>query len=96
MTAVQLRESQIVKAFVLFALGSIVGGFLAGAILGGLLGVIVAGVGGTLANVQSGAAVLGGLAGVVVSYFIFRTVVLKIIAPKIVAATDLTPGQRAV
>lgn len=79
-----LREVDVVKAFALFAVASVVGGALVGALAGMFLGFFVALTGGSLATVQLGGAILGGVLGLVVSYYFFRTVTLKIIAPKLV------------
>ena len=96
MTNSPISESVFLKAFAVLMLGSMVAGFLAGAIAGFLLGLVLALTGGNMANLQTGAAILGGVAGVVVSYFVFRTVVLKLILPKLPAASMSTIEPRVV
>ncbi|MBM5812117.1 MAG: hypothetical protein FJ191_09155 [Gammaproteobacteria bacterium] len=91
-----LRELDVIKAFALFAIGSAVGGFIVGAVAGMLLGFVVAVSGGNLANAQTGAMILGGVLGILVSYYIFRTVALKILAPILVGAVIPPAVQSAV
>jgi hypothetical protein len=91
-----LRELDVVKAFLLFALGSVVGGFIAGALAGMIWGVLIATTSGNLADVQRGAAILGGVAGFIMSFFIFRVVTLKFIAPRVVSSANQTSAAGVV
>jgi uncharacterized membrane protein YjfL (UPF0719 family) len=96
MLAGSLKESDVMKAFLVLAIGSIVGGFVVGFIAGMLLGIVVALSGGNLGDVQLGSMIVGGLLGVVVSYLVFRTVVLKMLAPKLAGVMSSDSTQSAV
>jgi LytS/YehU family sensor histidine kinase len=96
MLAGNLKELDVVKAYALFAIGSLAGGFIVGFIAGMLLGVVVALSGGTLANVQFGSMILGGVLGLCVSYYIFRTVAIKILAPKLMGTVPASPAPSVV
>jgi len=96
MTTSNLRERDIVKAYALFAICSAVGGFVVGAVAGMLLGVVVAMSGGDIADVQLGAGILGAVLGLLVSYYIFRAVLLRMLAPKMLGSVSIVPTSSAV
>ncbi len=69
---------------------------MAGGLAGMLWGFWVAATHGDLADVQRGAAILGFVAGLVVSYFIFRIVTLKFIAPRLASSAHRVSGESVV
>ena len=78
-----LTERDFVKAFLALMLCSIVGGALAGVIVGAVFGVAGAVFGSTGAT-RIAVPVFSALAGFVITYFLFRFFVLRFIVRKLV------------
>ena len=96
MTHLSIKELDVAKAFGLFVLGAAAGGFVAGAVAGMVWGFVIASTTGDLGDVRRGASVLGGVAGFIVSYFVFRAVTFKFLAPRLAKTMNITPSSSVV
>jgi len=72
MNTPQLKETDYLKAWALFAVCTTIGGGIAGAIAGGILGGILGAAGTPVAAIQLVGSIAGFIAALPVSYLFFR------------------------
>jgi len=83
MTSAQLKETDYLKTWALFAVCATVGGFVAGAVLGGIGGGLLGAVGVPIKAIKIICGCLGFIAGLPVSYFCFRFFVARFIVQRL-------------
>jgi len=89
MTSTNLKQVDYLKPWIIFFALSFVATTIAGAIVGGIAGALLAVVGGgRLISIVAG--LLGFLVSLPISYFCFRFAVSKFLVPKISSTTEST------
>ena len=86
MIPMPLREADFLKAFLILMLCSVIGGAVAGGIIGAGVSWVAQVVDASIDTARVVAPILSGLGGLVVSYFFFRLLVLRFIVRKLIAS----------
>lgn len=84
------------KAWIIFFLIATVGGFFLGAIIGGVLGGVMAVAGQSVATIKFVAGILGFVLGIPISYFTFRWTVSEFIVKPLTPPPPVTPPAQSV
>jgi len=93
----EIKEIDYLKTWGLFAICATVGGFIVGAIIGGVCSGVLGRFGVSMHTITVICAGLGFIAGLPVSYFFFRLFVSKLIVQKLTGPTsgNVTPMPAA-
>jgi|GEM_PF-1141664 len=83
MNTPELKETDYLKAWVLFFVSATIGGALAGAVVGGILGGILGSAGIPLMTITTICAIAGAIVSLPISYFCFRFFVSYFIVRKL-------------
>ena len=92
MAEIRLRESDYLKAWVIFFLVATVGGAIAGGIGGFIIGVMLAGAGTDGESIETAGAVVGFILALPVSYVVYRWTVSAFIVPRAAEAARQEPA----
>jgi hypothetical protein len=96
MTTTHLTEADYIKSWAIFFALAFIGGLVAGALVGGITGLMLGALGASPKFIAMLSGGLGFLVSMPISYFCFRFVVTKFLLPKIQAPEpSVVPLQAA-